>query len=229
MRLFDTILNALFPTVCVGCGEVLVGNERQLCLHCLNQLSYTGFSRLDTNPAEALLMGIPHFRGATALLHYGHGDIVQHIVHSMKFHGNSELCLMMGRQMGLDLLQSARFDDVDLLLPVPLHPLRRLRRGYNQSQLLCQGIAAVFPRPVDTTSFRRSRYTRKQSLQHVQQRRDNVNGAFRVTRPDALEGRHVLLVDDVLTTGATIRACCDALSSVPGISISVATLTIAGM
>lgn len=145
----------------------------------------------------------------------------------MKFHGNSELCILMGRQMGLDLLQSGRFDDIDLLVPVPLHWRRRLQRGYNQSELLCRGIAEVLGRPVNSRSLRRHRYTHQQSLQSSLDREENVKDAFCIRHPEKLEGHHILLVDDVLTTGATLGSCGEALKSVKNLKISVATLSIA--
>ena len=129
--------------------------------------------------------------------------------------------------MGLELLHSGRFDDIDLLVPVPLHWWRRLQRGYNQSELLCRGIAEVMPREVNTTAVVRHRYTRQQSLQSGDSRAANVEGAFRLRHPDQLAGRHVLLVDDVLTTGATLSACTDTLLAVPDLRLSVATFCIA--
>ena len=164
---------------------------------------------------------------ATALCHFQKKSIVQQVVHAMKFHGNTELCRLMGRQMGLSLISSGRFDDVDVLMPVPLHWARKLNRGYNQSLLLCQGIAEVFNREICNNALVRHRYTRKQSKSNANKRATNVEGAFSVRKPKQLEGRHVLLVDDVITTGATISACAKALSSIPGIRISVAAFSIA--
>ena len=227
--ILENILQVLFPSACACCGEILVRGEKQICLNCATNLATTHYSSTDDNPAERLLIGGVRIEHATALYFFKRGNTVQHLVHAMKFHGNSELCLLMGRQMGLDLIHSARFDDVDILVPVPLHWFRRFQRGYNQSALLCKGIAQVMPRPVNTTAFVRHRYTKKQSRQKHDAREENTLGAFRVRRPKELEGKHILLVDDVLTTGATLRSCCDALGRVKGIRISIATLTIAGM
>lgn len=228
MEALESILNVLFPSTCACCGQVLVQGERQICLSCLANLSRTLYSTYDDNPVERLLATRARLEHATALFHYRAGGTVQQLVHSMKFHGNAELCIAMGRQLGLDLLRSDRFDDVDLLLPVPLHWWRRLSRGYNQSELICRGIAQTFGRDVCTGVLRRHRYTRKQSQQRSSAREGNVQGAFSLRHADRLAGRHVLLVDDVLTTGATLGACCAALKAVPGIHISVATMSVAG-
>lgn len=202
--------------------------ERQLCLRCLNSLSKTHFSILDENAMERKLAGRFPFEHATALYYFRRGGTVQQLIHAIKFHGNSELCLKMGRKLGLALLRSGHFDDVDILVPVPLHWRRKLQRGYNQSELLCRGIAEVFPRPINRRAMVRHRNTKKQSMQESSNRSMNVEGAFRVNRPKELEGRHVLLVDDVFTTGATVGSCADALAEVAGIRISVATLSFVG-
>lgn len=225
---FEALVNALFPATCACCGEVLMTGERQVCVGCLANLSRTGYSAYPENPVEQSLLGIPCLGNATAMLHYSKGNTVQHLVHAMKFHGRTELCKIMGRQLGLDLMGSGRFDDVDLLLPVPLHWRRKVARGYNQSELLCRGMAEVMRRPISSGDLVRFKYTRKQSRQTREQRGSNVEGAFRVRRQQRLEGKHVLLVDDVMTTGATLKACADALATVPGIRISVAALSKAG-
>ena len=223
------ILQVLFPSTCACCDEVLVQGERQICLSCLTSLTRTLYSGHDDNHTERLLVGrVPALENATSIYTFQQGNTVQKLVHAMKFHKNSDLCLMMGRQMGQELLHSARFDDIELLVPVPLHWRRHLKRGYNQSELLCRGIAEVMRREVNTKAFVRHRYTSQQSLTSAADRESNVEGAFRVKHPEQLEGRHILLVDDVLTTGATLVSCCDALQQVKDIRISIATLSIAG-
>lgn len=222
------LLQVLFPTTCACCGEVLVRGERQICLNCLTSLTRTLYSGHDDNHTERLLTGrIPSFQRATSIYAFRHGNSVQQLIHAMKFHKNSDLCLMMGRQMGQELLHSARFDDIDLLVPVPLHWLRRLYRGYNQSELLCRGIAEVMHRNVDTKNLIRHRYTNQQSLTSAAERESNVEGAFSLRHPEQFEGLHILLIDDVITTGATLVSCCDALRQVKDIRISIATLGIA--
>ncbi|MBR6843854.1 MAG: ComF family protein [Bacteroidales bacterium] len=226
--LHSSFIQVLFPSTCAACGRVLTVGEEQLCLHCLADIACLGYADFDDNPAERQLAGLPHLVSASAMLAYRKESTVQKVVHSMKFHGNSELCLMMGRQLALDLHRGGRFDDVDLLVPVPLHWLRRLSRGYNQSLLLCRGMAEVLHLPISSGNLVRHRYTHKQSQQRSALRSSNVEGAFSVRHPEKLAGKHLLLVDNVLTTGATLSACADALSTIPNIKLSVATLTMAG-
>ena len=217
----------MFPATCACCGKVLMAGERYVCIGCLAELARTGYSAYNDNPTERMLAGSANIEHATAMLHYSKGSTVQHLVHAMKFHQKTELCVIMGRQLGLDIVSSGRFDDVDMLIPVPLHWIRRLHRGYNQSELLCRGMAEVMHKPIVCGNLTRHRYTHKQSRTSASGRSSNVEGAFRVRHPEKLQGHHILLVDDVLTTGATLLACIDALSIVPDIRISVATLSVA--
>lgn len=227
MQPLQYILAALFPTTCVACGQVLAAGERQLCLDCLSHLNTNPSLFLPGNPTEKLLLGQIDYHAAGSLSVFSKGNTIQAVVHAMKFHSCTELCHMMGRQMGLAIAKSNRFDDIDLLIPVPLHWTRQLSRGYNQSTLLCKGIAEIIQKPVAERLLIRRRPTRKQSLQRVEQRRENVYDAFRCKHPGHLENKHLLIVDDVVTTGATLAACASALKGIEGLRISLASFCIA--
>ena len=226
---FQSLLQTLFPSTCACCGDALVAGENQICINCLSNLTATLYSAHDNNHTERQLAGRIPLQNATSIFVFRHGNTVQQLIHAMKFHGNSDLCILMGRQMGLELLQSGRFDNIDLLVPVPLHWRRRLQRGYNQSELLCQGISQIMGIPLNTHALVRHRYTHQQSLQASTDREENVKDAFRLRRPEDFQGKHILLVDDVLTTGATLVSCCDALKKVNNLKISIATLSIANL
>lgn len=219
----------LFPPTCIGCGRNLGENEQDLCHSCLRQL----LTERDAGHNDMLaIIRMAHkvtVADATALLLFTPDGLVQKAVHAFKYCDRQALAILLGHRMGRWLTETQRFSDVDLLLPVPLHPRRQSERGYNQSELLCRGIADTFHRPVDTKHLIRTRYTQTQTKQTFSERQKNMVGAFAVEQPDTLRGKHVLLIDDVMTTGATLACCCDALyEQVPDVRISVAVLSVVG-
>lgn len=221
------IAQLFFPPTCCGCGSLLVGDEKYLCGDCLLHLPETIQAALPDNTTEQRLVGYYPFEAAYSHLFFTKKSITQHILHQIKYKGNTQLAIFMGRQMGMALRDSHRFDRIDIIVPVPLHRRRKRRRGYNQSELLTQGIAQVFPHPIMEGNLVRSTHTHTQTNKNRQERLDNMKGVFRILNPKEFEGKHILLVDDVLTTGATTGACADALLRVPGVTISIATLAIA--
>ena len=201
--LLRALIDVVFPATCAGCGRVLVRGERQVCMHCMAGLGTTDSAAMVDNATERRLIGQVPIEAAMSLYNYTKEGPARQLVHAMKFHGNARLCVMMGRQMGLEL--------------------HAVLRGL----LLCRGIAEVWPRPVVKDVVVRHRYTRQQSRQLGPQRGTNVEGAFSLKHGERLAGKHVLLVDDVLTTGATLGACAAALAQTEGVRVSVATLCIA--
>ena len=141
---------------------------------------------------------------------------------------NEQLGIVMGQQLGLALSRSGEFDGVDILMPVPLHRRKERIRGYNQSLLLCKGMAMTLGRPISEGNLVRTRHTETQTRKSREERLDNMQGVFRLSRPDELEDKHVLLVDDVLTTGSTTEGCWEAMRNVKGLRISIATLAVSG-
>ena len=222
------LLRIIMPKHCCGCGTVLEGDERDLCTHCLVHLPLTHYSATPNNATELRLSGRLHFEAATSLMHFVHGGAAQGIVHAIKYYGNEELGLRMGRLMGRDLIASHRFNDVEIIMPVPLHKKKEHQRGYNQSLLLCRGIAEICGWPVVSDAVVRHIYTESQTHKDRIGRLDNIDSAFEVRNPSLLAGKHILLVDDVITTGATIAECADRVLEVEGTRISIASLTIAG-
>ena len=217
--------NVLFSPKCVVCGRSLLGEEHDVCVECMGNLPLSGYASVIDNPLELQLNGVvPHLR-AMSFMMFQKGGASQRIVHAIKYHGNTRLGVQFGRLLGEALSASHRFDDVDVICPVPLHFLRKVMRGFNQSYIISSGITETFNRPVVSGCIYRTRYTTTQTQQDHISRLANVKGAFKVLSKRRLEGKHILLIDDVITTGATVAACCEALSSVGNIKISVASLT----
>ena len=150
--------------------------------------------------------------------------MAQSVVHQIKYYGNLRLARQFGHLLGSELVASGRFVDVDCLIPVPLHRRRKWQRGYNQSELLCKAMAEVLHKPVVTGNLIRRRYTTSQTRKNRQDRMDNMKEVFAVRHPERLVDRHILLVDDIITTGATIENCYFALRDIPGLRISIAAL-----
>lgn len=222
------LLNILYSPTCVSCGETLVGDEKLLCIECISHIPFTNFATTPGNQLELLLENtIPHVK-AMSLMYFEKGEVTQRIIHEIKYHGNLRLAILFGRLLGKAIADSHRFDDVDFIVPVPLHFFRWMKRGFNQSREIGDGVSKTFKRPVKNHVIARTRHTETQTHKSHLERTHNVVDAFKIRNPKQLEGKHVLLLDDVITTGSTIRACYSALSQVDGLKVSVASLAFAG-
>lgn len=225
-RPLQDLWRIFLPHLCIHCGEPLVGDEQDLCTRCLTQTAWLRNDTAEDNTLEMRLAGLIPFEAAMALLAFRKDSVVQSILHHIKYYHNTRLSAQYGRLLGESIVASGRFGDVDCLVPVPLHPFKHLRRGYNQSQLLCEAMADVMQLPIMSRCLCRRHYTQSQTRKNHQERQDNMQGVFALHHPDRLAGRHILLVDDIVTTGATTSACCDVLRTIPGIRISVAALAV---
>lgn len=222
------LLHLCYPRLCILCGEALVEGEKQICARCLCGLSYAGYRGLPDNPVAHLLIDKEKLVSATAYYRFEQGGRVQRLIHSLKYYGNKELGYMLGRSAALELLAAdASFYHAQLLLPVPLHPRKYRKRGYNQSEWIARGIASVLDIPVCTTAIRRNVMGDSQTGKTVYNRWTNVADVFSVSDPEQIKGKYVVLVDDVVTTGATAGTCIDALSSVEGIQVGFFALSAA--
>ena len=215
------------PRHCAVCGAVLDDGEEVLCLKCDIGSPRTGYHLRADNPVEQRLWGRFPLVRAASYLRYGKGGDYRRILLQLKYGGRKDYARAMGRRMAADLARSGFFEGVDVLLPVPLHPGKERRRGYNQSVCLAQGVSDVTGIPVSVGNVRRRKFTETQTRKSSLQRWENVDGVFTAADATAFAGRHVLLLDDVLTTGATLTACADALQGVEGVRFSVLTLAVA--
>lgn len=228
MSIFRDFLHLFFPRTCCICGRVLVGDEEEICLHCLSDLPEALSANTKDNMVTRRLMGRIPVEAATALLIFKQGNSTQKILHQIKYYGNERLANQMGIMMGQRLAASGMFDNIDLIIPVPLHPKKMRIRGYNQSLLLCRGIVKSFPKPICDDNLVRTRHTETQTRKSREERLDNMQGVFALRNPNELVDKHILLVDDVITTGATTEACWSALKDIEGIRISLASLAVSG-
>lgn len=177
---------------------------------------------------EQLFMGKIPFREASAFLRYEKGGAVQRLLHTLKYHENSEMGYWLGRLAAQELQKDdSPLCRADILLPVPLHPRKEKERGYNQASEIARGLQTVWHTPIDTQALRRTRFTDTQTRRSVYNRWENVHDIFCVTDSSLLEGKHILIVDDVVTTGSTLSAAAAAVLAVPGTSVSLFSIAVA--
>lgn len=220
----ESILHLVFPHVCDGCGSDLLNVESRLCLRCLASLPETNFEQHSNNPVEKLFWGRLLLVNASAQFYFTKESLMQHLLHQFKYKGNKELGLQLGRLMGNALKSATRFQEVDALIPLPLFSSKEKRRGYNQATILCEGIAEMVNLPVLTTIITRPQHTETQTKKGRIERWRNIEGKFQLIDPFKIQNKHILLVDDVVTTGATLEACGNELLKADHVKLSIATL-----
>lgn len=223
-----SILNLFYPRVCAACGETLLKDEETVCLKCRYTLPFTGYENHADNPLAQVFYGRVRFHAVTACFFFAKSGKVQHLIHELKYKNNPEAGIFLGQELGKTIKDAPLFQGIDYLIPVPLHPRREKQRGYNQSLLIAQGINEVTGIPIGDKYLIRAIYTTTQTKKSAEERHKNVKDIFEVRFPEELEGKHVLLIDDVLTTGATLESCAHQLENIPGITISAATAACAG-
>lgn len=215
------------PRTCAVCGSLLGEGEECICLKCNMDMPRTNFHLQKDNRVERLFWARIPLGRASSFFFYRKGSEYCNILFRLKYNGCREIGCVMGRYMAAELLPTGFFEGMDVIMPVPLHPEKKRARGYNQSELLAQGVSAVTGLPVDVTSLTRQKNVESQTRKSAYERWTNVEGIFRLEHPERFTGKHVLLIDDVLTTGATTTACADAFACVADVCISILTLAVA--
>ncbi len=223
---FRDMLELFYPPLCVTCGRRLVTQERYICLHCMQDLPRTRFHADPENKVSQLFWGRVPVEQATSWLFFRKGSRYQRLVHYLKYKGLKELGEEMGRLFGSEL-KGSPFAGAGMVVPVPLHRRRERQRGYNQSEWIARGVAAALEVPLSTGNLVRERFTSTQTRKNRFERWQNVEGIFTVLRPQEFAGLHVLVVDDVVTTGATLEAAVVTLRDAGAAKVSIATLACA--
>lgn len=212
-----------FPKICAGCGHVLVSQERYICTSCIFHLPITDFHLDLNNQVARQLWGKFHFEHASALFLLRQDSRVERILYQIKYANQPQLAYFLGRKYGERLSNSHTFQDVDVIVPVPLHKKKLKKRGYNQSFYLAKGLGIALSKPVLEHGLTRVGEGTSQTKKSRLERYDNVQDVFFCPDETILADKHVLLVDDVLTTGATLTAAAEKLIAT-GCRISVLTL-----
>lgn len=227
MTLFSDLAYLFFPRLCAGCGEGLSRTEPVLCFSCDQRLPVTGFHLFKNNPVDQIFRGRTGIEQAASCFYFSKDSVMQRLVHQFKYKGRKDILSFLGRRMGTILQESDLFSGVDAIVPVPLFPLKEKKRGYNQAALLAEEMAGVLSLPVLSQVLVRHQPGATQTRKGRMERWQNVEEAFTLKDPQSVAGKKLLLVDDVLTTGATLEACTLALQQAPGVKVFIITLAFA--
>ena len=206
-ELKNSLLHILFPHVCDGCGSDIVDEGSSLCMKCITEMPETNFHLHANNPVEKIFWGRLPIISATAQYYFVKESLMQRLMHQLKYKGNKELGKQLGRLMGYELQKTNRFNKPDFLVPLPLFASKEKRRGYNQATVLCEGIAEVMNIEIARDVIVRTQHTETQTKKGRIERWQNMEGKFEMMKPGKIQNKNILLVDDVITTGATLEAC----------------------
>ena len=226
MNYLNALFQLAFPRACEGCGLALRSGEDLLCLRCTHELPVTYYQFYSANPVEKLFWGRIPVAQATAQYYFTKGSVIQHLMHQFKYRNNQELGHTLGRLVGESLRSTNRFTDIDALIPLPLNRVKEHKRGFNQAAVLCKGMSEVMLKPVYGAAVKRIVDTETQTKKNREERWNNIKGKFAVCDRPLISHKHLLLVDDVITTGATLEACGHELLQVEGTQLSIAALCI---
>jgi len=220
-------VSLFFPELCAACGDSLMANERLICTDCLYNLPFTNFHLHPDNIVAQQFWGKIKLEGAYALYYFVKGGKIQNLMHLFKYKGMHGIGNILGNIAGDQLAKTKIFTTVDVIVPVPLHKKRLLQRGYNQSTCFAEGLAPKLNAAVDDKNLVREIATETQTHKSRYARFENMHDVFRVKNPENLINKHVLLVDDIVTTGSTLEACGAALLKIEGLKLSIATIAYA--
>jgi ComF family protein len=227
--LLSDFVSLLFPRVCLACDDPLARGEEHICTNCRAQLPYTDYHLLSPaeNPLARRFWGKLPVKHTLSYLRFLRHGRVQHLLHQLKYQGQEDVGRILGRWYGQELMEAGLAAEFDLIVPVPLHPRKLAKRGYNQADSFAEGLATGLGLPWHASALRRNTHTTSQTRKNRLQRWQNVSSVFEVADEAAVQGQRVLVVDDVLTTGATLEACAAVLLAAGALEVSIATIATA--
>lgn len=220
----NNFAHLIFPHFCEGCGSNALSTKHILCAACRADLPETGFSFIEENIVEKRFYGRLKPNAATAAFYFTQQSLMQHLMHQLKYKSNKQVGVYLGNLLGQQLQASNRFNTVDVIIPLPLNPKREFKRGYNQATMIAKGVAEVLDKPIEEKAVIRTIFTSTQTKQDRVHRFENMDGVFAVQNAEYIKNKHILLIDDIITTGATIEACANVIIQQNCKAISIASV-----
>ena len=221
------LFGLLFPNLCNACGNSLFRHEQLICLKCLYDLPFTDYHQHADNRVAKQLWGRLPLNAAMAMLYFRKGAKVQNLIHNLKYNGRTNVGVLLGNMLGERLKTGILYQDINMVIPVPLHRKKYKVRGYNQSSFIAKGIATQMGIDISEDHLIRTTSTESQTKKSRYNRYENMKDVFQVNSAEEIIGKHILLVDDVITTGATLEACANTLLAIGAAKVSIAALAFA--
>jgi len=225
--MLQDFLALIYPRNCVACGNSLFKHEEQVCNYCYTHLPKSNFHKQPRNPVDALFYGRTPLLLASSFYVFQKKGSIQKVLHAIKYKHNKDLAVLVGKWYAEDLKTNNIISKADFIIPVPLHSKKFKIRGYNQSEEFARGLSEGLKITLNTSVLQRTEFTETQTKKSKYERWENVEDVFELIAPETFKNKHVVLVDDVITTGATIEACCQLLQQIEGIQVSVLSIAYA--
>lgn len=224
--MIKNLLNLFFPKICLACNNHLSDNELHICTNCRHELPLTNFHNDKENTVHKMLYGRVKLENATALLHFSKKGRVQQLIHNLKYKGHQDVGDLLGAWLGSELKAIPSYNKIDIVIPVPLHKTKLRSRGYNQVDRFARQIATAIQADYQPTTLIKTANTKTQVFKDRLKRSASKESNFKIKHDNNLTNKHVLLVDDIITTGATIENCAESLLKIEGLKLSLATMAI---
>jgi len=225
--LFDDFISLIYPKICLGCNNSLLKHEQCICTICQFHIPKTNHFKEKKNDLQKLFWGKVQLNHAAALYEFVKDSPLQKMIHALKYEENQEVGIYLGKQIAYEIEDSTLLKGIDYIIPVPLHPKKEKLRGYNQSMSIAKGIQEILKTEIEITTLQRTVDTESQTKKNKYSRWENVGNVIEIRDLEKLKHKHILLIDDVVTTGSTLESCVTTLQQIEGIKVSIVTIAIA--
>ena len=223
--MLNALFNLIYPKICYACGEAISGEINNVCITCRAELAFLNIREFENNPIQQLFWGRVKFEKATAFTKFEKNGKVQKLLYALKYKGIKEVGITLGELAALEIGTTNFFNEIDIIIPVPIHAKKKKKRGYNQSHYIAEGIQNITKIPVNLQSIKKELNTASQTRKGRFERFENVSNTFTLLNSSQLKGKHILLIDDVVTTGSTLEVCANVLQKIEGVKLSLLTIS----